>query len=64
MLADPYWPKKVKAHHEEDIAPCVGCNECLLAGFSGKHYYCAVNPLCYAEKLMLYHFQMVKNVMY
>ena len=21
MLADPYWPKKVKAHHEEDIAP-------------------------------------------
>ena len=50
MLADPYWPKKVKAHHEEDIAPCVGCNECLLAGFSGKHYYCAVNPLCYAEK--------------
>ena len=50
MLADPYWPKKVKTHHEEDIAPCVGCNECLLAGFSGKHYYCAVNPLCYAEK--------------
>ena len=50
MLADPYWPKNVKAHHEEDIAPCVGCNECLLAGFSGKHYYCAVNPLCYAEK--------------
>ena len=50
MLADPYWPKKVKANMEEDIAPCVGCNECLLAGFSGKHYYCAVNPLCYAEK--------------
>lgn len=50
MLADPYWPKKVKTHHEEDIVPCVGCNECLLAGFSGKHYYCAVNPLCYAEK--------------
>ena len=50
MLADPYWPKKVKAGHPEDIAPCVGCNECLLSGFSGKHYYCAVNPLCYAEK--------------
>ncbi len=28
----------------------MGCNECLLAGFSGKHYYCAVNPTCYAEK--------------
>lgn len=50
MLADPYWPKKVKSGHTEDITPCIGCNECLLAGFSGKHYYCAVNPLCYAEK--------------
>ncbi|MGM9972584.1 MAG: NAD(P)/FAD-dependent oxidoreductase [Clostridiaceae bacterium] len=50
MLADPYWPSKVKSGHTEDIAPCVGCNECLLSGFSGKHYYCAVNPLCYAEK--------------
>lgn len=50
MLADPYWPTKVKSGHTEDITPCVGCNECLLAGFSGKHYYCAVNPQCYAEK--------------
>ena len=50
MLADPYWPKKVQSGHTEDITPCIGCNECLLAGFSGKHYYCAVNPLCYAEK--------------
>ena len=49
MLADPYWPTKVKKGQVEDIAPCVGCNECLLAGFSGKHYYCAVNPECYAE---------------
>ncbi len=50
MLADPFWPTKVKTGHTEDITPCVGCNECLLAGFSGKHYYCAVNPRCYAEK--------------
>ncbi len=50
MLADPYWPAKVKTGHTEDIRPCVGCNECLLSGFSGKHYYCAVNPMCYAEK--------------
>lgn len=50
MLADPYWAKKVKSGDVEDIRPCVGCNECLLAGFSGKHYYCAVNPTCYAEK--------------
>lgn len=50
MLADPYWPTKMKEGRYEDIRPCIGCNECLLAGFSGKHYYCAVNPTCYAEK--------------
>ncbi|BCN31605.1 NAD(P)/FAD-dependent oxidoreductase [Anaeromicropila herbilytica] len=49
MLADPYWASKVKEGNTMDIVPCIGCNECLLAGFSGKHYYCAVNPLCYAE---------------
>jgi 2-enoate reductase len=49
LLADPYWASKVKAGEKEDIIPCIGCNECLLSGFSGKHYYCAVNPLCYAE---------------
>lgn len=50
MLADPAWANKVKKGNTMDIVPCIGCNECLLAGFSGKHYYCAVNPLCYAEK--------------
>lgn len=49
MLADPQWPNKVREGRQEDIVPCIGCNECLLAGFSGKHYYCAVNPQCYAE---------------
>ncbi len=49
MLSDPHWANKVKAGDFEDIIPCIGCNECLLAGFSGKHYYCGVNPLCYAE---------------
>ena len=50
MLADPYWANKVKEGHLYDIVPCIGCNECLLSGFTGKHYYCSVNPLCYAEK--------------
>lgn len=50
MLADPYWANKVKEGHTYDIVPCIGCNECLYAGFSGKHYYCSVNPLCFAEK--------------
>lgn len=50
LLADPEWPNKVKDGRTYEIAPCIGCNECLLAGFSGKHYYCSVNPLCFAEK--------------
>lgn len=50
MLADPQWPNKVQEGRLDDIVPCLGCNECLLAGFSGKHYSCAVNPLCFAEK--------------
>lgn len=49
LLADPEWPNKVKSGNTMEIVPCIGCNECLLAGFSGKHYYCGVNPLCYAE---------------
>jgi len=50
LLADPHWANKVREGRTYDIAPCIGCNECLLAGFSGKHYYCAINPLCFAEK--------------
>lgn len=49
MLADPAWPNKVKEGNIMDIVPCIGCNECLYGGFAGKHYYCGVNPLCYAE---------------
>ena len=50
LLVDPYWCNKAYAGQVDRIRPCIGCNECLLAGFSGKHYYCAVNPTCYAEK--------------
>ena len=50
MIADPHWANKVAEGDVAGIVPCIGCNECLYAGFSGKHYYCAVNPLCYAEK--------------
>lgn len=49
MLADPYWPKKVKEGHTYDIIPCIGCNECLYAGFAGKCWSCSVNPHTYHE---------------
>lgn len=50
MLADPEWANKVREGRFSEIAPCIGCNECLLSGFSGKHLRCAVNPLCYTEE--------------
>ncbi|WP_342433171.1 FAD-dependent oxidoreductase [Neobacillus sp. FSL H8-0543] len=48
-LADPQWVNKVKRNETYDIVPCIGCNECLHAGFSGKIIHCAVNPLCFSE---------------
>ncbi|WP_319755621.1 FAD-dependent oxidoreductase [uncultured Sphaerochaeta sp.] len=48
-IADPYWVQKVKKNETYDITPCIGCNECLFAGFSGKILHCAVNPLAFAE---------------
>lgn len=48
-IADPYWVQKVKKNQSYDITPCIGCNECLYAGFSGKIMQCAVNPLAFAE---------------
>ncbi|MCD6574060.1 FAD-dependent oxidoreductase [Candidatus Aerophobetes bacterium] len=45
LLADPYWPKKVKEEKEEDIRPCIGCHEgCLMRIILGKPISCAVNP--------------------
>lgn len=48
-LADPQWVNKVRKNETYDIVPCIGCNECLYAGFTGKYIHCAVNPLCFNE---------------
>lgn len=49
LLADPEWVNKVKAGQANDIIPCIGCNECLYAGFSGRCWSCSVNPHTYHE---------------
>jgi len=44
-LADPDWPRKVKASRFEDIRQCVGCNECLdTTVINDKPVVCLVNP--------------------
>lgn len=48
-ISDPYWVKKVQRNETYDIVPCIGCNECLFAGFSGMIMQCAVNPRAFAE---------------
>jgi len=45
LLADPYWPDKVKKDLIEDIRPCIGCNEgCLTRALKEKTLSCTVNP--------------------
>ncbi len=48
LLADPDWPRKVKEGREEDIRPCIACNETCL----GKRLSlgCTVNPQTGMEK--------------
>lgn len=43
-LADPYWPKKVKAGRYQDINYCICCNECVFT------VNCSVNPALFHEK--------------
>ncbi len=48
LLADADWPRKVKEGREEDIRPCIACNETCL----GKRLSlgCTVNPVTGMEK--------------
>ncbi|MDN4483577.1 NAD(P)/FAD-dependent oxidoreductase [Demequina lignilytica] len=48
-LAEPNWVNKIQENRAYDITPCIGCNECLFAGFKGGNYVCAVNPACFDE---------------
>ncbi len=49
-LADPHWPKKVKAGLTDDIIPCIGCNECLYNACMSRFKTCAINPATGFEK--------------
>ena len=48
-IADPMFARKVKEHREEDIRPCIGCNECLRVGHFGRYISCSVNPTAHHE---------------
>ena len=54
-LADPYWPKKVKAGRYQDIEYCICCNECLYTS------ECSVNPLLNHEYDPAYQLKKTEN---
>ncbi len=49
-FADPEWPNKVYDGRDDEIIPCIGCNECIKAGTTKKNTRCAVNPRAVDEK--------------
>lgn len=45
LIADPYWPEKALEGREDEIRPCVACNQgCTDTLFSGKPVFCLTNP--------------------
>lgn len=44
LLADPYYVNKLKSNHEEEIRPCLACNQgCIGRILNGLTVSCAVN---------------------
>lgn len=48
FIADPELPHKIQDGREEDIRPCVRCNNCLGRKYEGKNN-CDINPTAGAE---------------
>lgn len=44
LNADPYWPIKAQNGMEEDIVPCIRCNQCYNAATKHFNTACSVNP--------------------
>ena len=45
LLADPYWPNKVRENREDEINHCIGDQEgCIHSFIKGGHPCCTVNP--------------------
>ena len=49
LIADPEWPRKVRAGRLDEIRPCVACNTCVDGMREGDRLHCLVNPLAARE---------------
>lgn len=55
FLADAYWVQKAVEGRDEDISPCIACNQaCLDHIFEGKLVSCLVNPFACHEKQLVF----------
>ncbi|MBI2864755.1 MAG: NADH:flavin oxidoreductase [Chloroflexi bacterium] len=49
LIADPYWPQKVRERREAEIVVCNACNKCMRCIDNGLPVTCEVNPLAGRE---------------
>lgn len=49
LVADPFWSKKVLEGREDDIVPCIRCNNCYHIATEHFNTCCTVNPRVYRE---------------
>ncbi|MGN1344827.1 MAG: FAD-dependent oxidoreductase, partial [Traorella sp.] len=50
--ADPYWPNKARDGKEEDIRPCIRCNQCYHITTNRRNVGCSVNPRYHNENMI------------
>lgn len=52
LIADPYWPKKLCEGREDDIVPCIRCNQCYHIASQHFNVACSVNPRYRRENIV------------
>ncbi len=49
LICDPEWANKARSGREEDIRPCLSCNNCIHHSSLMQPIRCAINPLAGRE---------------
>ena len=49
LIADPEWPRKVRAGRADEIRPCISCNTCVDGMREGARIQCLVNAMAGRE---------------
>ncbi len=49
LIADPYFPLKAQSGRQDEITPCIACNECVANIHAHHGIACTVNPVASRE---------------